>query len=198
MCLFWFVAFRVTFNDLCCWRQRWGLLSRIQLGITNQSWQTSPNECVLHFEIVFAVCWHQIGNLIQVDCYTVPLILLKVRQILSKVCGLMTLKQIFQLKSIPCVYLHDIWIRLLARVCFDASFMCLSRIVSFRVTFNDLCCWTQRRGLLSGTHFKGNGPILTDWSKWICNTLWSCFCALLTSTWEFSTSRLHYSFNILF
>ena len=34
------------------------------------------------------------------------------------------LKQIFGLESIPCVYLGDIWNRLLAKVCFDASFMC--------------------------------------------------------------------------
>ena len=49
----------------------------------------------------------------------------------------MTLKQIFQLESIPCVYLHDILKRLLPKVCFDSSFMCLSRFVAFRVTFND-------------------------------------------------------------
>ena len=47
----------------------------------------------------------------------------------------MTLKQIFQLESIPCVYLHDMLKRLLAKVCFDASFMCLSRFVAFHVTF---------------------------------------------------------------
>ena len=45
------------------------------------------------------------------------------------------------------------------------------------------------------THtIKINGPKLADWSKWICLTLWSCFCSLLTSNWKFSTSRLHYSF----
>ena len=52
----------------------------------------------------------------------------------------MTLKQIFQLESILCIYLHEILKRLLAKVCFDASFMSLFRFVSFRVTFNDLCC----------------------------------------------------------
>ena len=52
----------------------------------------------------------------------------------------MTLTQIFQLENIPWVYLHDILKRLLAKVCFDASFMCLSRFVGFRVAFNDLGC----------------------------------------------------------
>ena len=45
----------------------------------------------------------------------------------------MTLKQIFQLESIPCVCLHDILKRLLVKVCFDASFMYLSRFAAFRV-----------------------------------------------------------------
>ena len=49
----------------------------------------------------------------------------------------MTLKQFFQLESIPCVYLHDILKRLSAKVCFDPSFMCWTRFVVFRVTFND-------------------------------------------------------------
>ena len=61
----------------------------------------------------------------------------------------MTLKQIFQLENITWVYLHDILKRLVANVCFDASFMCLFRLVGFRVTFNDLCCSTQHCGLLS-------------------------------------------------
>ena len=52
----------------------------------------------------------------------------------------MTLKQIFHLKSISWVYLHDNLKRLLAKACLDASFMCLSRFVVFRVTFNNLCC----------------------------------------------------------
>ena len=45
------LQFRVTFNDLCCW-----LLSRIQLSLMDQSWQTGPNEPVLHLKVVFAVC----------------------------------------------------------------------------------------------------------------------------------------------
>ena len=68
MCLFRFVGFRVTFNDF-------GLLSRIHLRLTIQSWQTGPNESVLHFEVIFVVCWHQSGKLIKVVYITISLIL---------------------------------------------------------------------------------------------------------------------------
>ena len=47
----------------------------------------------------------------------------------------MTLKQIFQLETIPCVLFHDILKRLSKKVCFDASFMCLFRFVAIHVTF---------------------------------------------------------------
>ena len=83
---------------------------------------------------------------------------------------------------------------MLGKVCFDASFMCLLRFVSSRVKFDNLCCWMQRCGLLSRTYLKDNGRILADWSKWICMSFWSCFCSLLTSNWEFSTSCLFYGF----
>ena len=52
----------------------------------------------------------------------------------------MILKQNFHLERILCVYLHDILKRLLAKACFDASFMCLFGFVAFCVTLNDLCC----------------------------------------------------------
>ena len=52
----------------------------------------------------------------------------------------MTLKQIFQLENIPYVYLNEILKKLLGRVCFGVSFMCVSRFVAFRGTFNDLGC----------------------------------------------------------
>ena len=84
---------------------------------------------------------------------------------------------------------------MLAKVCFDASFMCLFRFVEFLANFNDLCCWTQRCGLLSRIHLKSNGPILADWSNSICFTFWSCLYSLLTSNWEVSTSRLPYNFS---
>ena len=64
---FQFVAFLVTFNDLCC-----GLLSHAFVD-NGQSWQTGPNEFVLHFEAVFVVCWHQIVELIQVVSCTISL-----------------------------------------------------------------------------------------------------------------------------
>ena len=52
----------------------------------------------------------------------------------------MTLKQIFEMKTVPCAHLHDILKRLLAKVCLYASLMCLSRFVAFRATLNDYCC----------------------------------------------------------
>ena len=61
----------------------------------------------------------------------------------------MTTKKIFQLKSISRVLLHNILKRLLEKVCYNASLMCLFRFVAFCGTFNDQCCWTQRCGLLS-------------------------------------------------
>ena len=66
------------------------------------------------------------------------IILFKLHKTSSEVLMLRTLKQIFQMHSIPCVNLHDILKRLLAKVCFDVSFMCLSRFAAFRVTFNNL------------------------------------------------------------
>ena len=39
--------------------------------------------------------------------------------------------------------------KIVSKVCFDASFMCLFRFVAFRVTLKDLCFWTQRYGLLA-------------------------------------------------
>ena len=58
------------------------------------------------------------------------------------------------MENIPCVYLHDILKSLFTKVCFDASFMCLSRFVAFRVTFDSLCCLTRRCGLLPRSHFR--------------------------------------------
>ena len=59
------------------------------------------------------------------------------------------MKQILQLESILWMYLHNILKRLLAKVCFDASFMCLSRFLAFRVTFRIYRC-----GLLSRIHLR--------------------------------------------
>ena len=70
-CLSGFVAFRATFNDLCCWTERCGLLSRIHLCGTDRSWRTGPNEFLLHFQIVFVVCWHQVEKFVQVVFYRV-------------------------------------------------------------------------------------------------------------------------------
>ena len=45
------------------------------------------------------------------------------------------------------------------------------------------------------THtFKRNEPRSAEWSKWICITLRSCFCTVLTSNWKVSTGRSPQSF----
>ena len=70
MCFSQFVGFRLTFNELCCWTQLCVLLSRICLRVTNRSWQTGPNESVLHFRVVFVTCWNQNAKLVQVVYFT--------------------------------------------------------------------------------------------------------------------------------
>ena len=44
---------------------------------------------------------------------------------------------------------------------------------------------------------KINGPKLANWTKWICITLWNCFCSLLTSNQEFNTGCLEHFIVIL-
>ena len=147
MCFSWFVAIPVTFNNLCCWTQRCGSLSRIQLRLTDQSWQTSPNESVLHLEVVFLGCWHQIEKLIQVIYITFLFVVTQITQFYchkfeywwhwNKSCKWKTYLQ--------CNYMtfkRNCW-----ESFFDDSFMCLFRFIAFRIAFNDLCCWTQRCGL---------------------------------------------------
>ena len=84
ICLFSFVAFRVTFDGLCCWLQLCGLLSLLPLKVANQSWHTGPNETVLHFQVVFVISWHQIGELVLVIFWTVSLILHKIQKLGQK------------------------------------------------------------------------------------------------------------------
>ena len=104
----------------------------------------------------------------------------------------MTLKKIFQLERIFCVHLHDILKRLLVKVCLDAWFTSWYRFVAFRVTFNDLCCWTKRCGILSRIHIR-----LTD-KSW--KTSPNEFVLHFRLFWYFadiklevSTGRLHYN-----
>ena len=104
MCLSGSVVFRVTFNDLCCWTQRCGLLSRLHLRVTEQNCLTGENESVLHFEVVFVVCWPRIGRLVQVVFYTVSLFCSNYTKNWCKFVELKTLKQIFQLENKPCVH----------------------------------------------------------------------------------------------
>ena len=66
---------------------------------------TGPNETVLHFQVVFVISRHQIGELVLVIFWTVSLILHKIRKTWSKVRYVNTLKQTFQLKGLPCMFL---------------------------------------------------------------------------------------------
>ena len=66
LCLSEFVAFGGIFNDLCCSLQPCGLLSRIQLRLTYQSWQNGANEFVLLFEVTLVDGWYQNRRLVQV------------------------------------------------------------------------------------------------------------------------------------
>ena len=102
---------------------------------------------------------------------------------------LKTLKQIFNLESIPCVCLYTILMRLVAKLRLDASFVCLFRFVAFRVTFNDFCC-----GLFSRLHLR---VTIQRWQTGPNESVFpfrSCFCSLLTSNWEVSTGLSPCSF----
>ena len=149
MCFSWFVAIPVPFNDLCCWTQCCGSLSRTQLRLMDQSWQTSPNESVLHFEIVFVVCWHQIEKLAQVVYITFLFVLLKLQNFIVLSSNMDDIET--NLANAKHTFHVFIWHfkEIVGKVCFDPSFMCLFRFVAFRIAFNNLCCWMQRCGLLS-------------------------------------------------
>ena len=86
------------------------------------------------------------------------------------------LKQIFHLESILRVCLHDILMRLLAKLRLDASFMCLCRFVAFRVTLNDFCC-----GLFSRLHLRVTNQSWQTGPNESAFPFRSCFCSWLTS-----------------
>ena len=145
----WFIAIPVTFNDLCCWMQRCGSLSRIQLRLTDQRWQTSPNESVLHFEIVFVGCWHQTEGLVQVIYITFWLFLFKLHNFIVLSSNMDDIEK--NLANGKHSFSVIVWHlkKIVGKICFDRSFMFLFRFVAFCIAFNDLCCWTQRCGSLS-------------------------------------------------
>ena len=60
MCLGRFVAFRVTLTTYAV------AYYHARLEITDQSWQTGPNESVLRFEVVLVVCYNQIWKLVKI------------------------------------------------------------------------------------------------------------------------------------
>ena len=80
---------------------------------------------------MFVVCWHQFWKLVQVVVIQVSLFYSKLRKLLSSVRLWKILKQIFQLESIPCVYLRDI-LKIVCKglfwcfICEFVSFCCVS------------------------------------------------------------------------
>ena len=60
MCLGRIVAFRVTLTTYAV------AYCHARLEITDQSWHTGPNDLVLHFEVVFVVCYNQIWKLVKI------------------------------------------------------------------------------------------------------------------------------------
>ena len=48
--------------------------------VTDHYWQTGLNESVLHFEVVFVVCWRQIRKIVRVFYLAVSLILPKIHK----------------------------------------------------------------------------------------------------------------------
>ena len=86
------------------------------------------------------------------------------------------LKQIFHLESIPCVCLHEHLMKMFAKACLDASFMCLFRFVAFRVTFNDFCC-----GLFSRLHLRVTNQSWQTGPNESAFPFRSWFCTWLTS-----------------
>ena len=174
-CLSPFLASCVTFNDLCCRTQLCGLLSRIHLRTTNQSWHTRPNESVLHFQDVFVVSWHQNWKLVWVIFWTVSLFFSKYTNfyIISYIQSIEPNRPIGKhTLRVFTWYFEQINGKNLYR-CFIYVFISVSCILSHFWWFMLLnaVLW------LTVTHtFKGNRPKLAHWSKWICITLRSCFC----------------------
>ena len=71
------------------------------------------------------------------------------------------------------------------RVCFDLMHL----VSTSRFMLLNATLWP------TVTHtFQGNEPKFSDWTKKVCITPLRCFCVLLTSNWEVSTSCLRYSF----
>ena len=180
MCLFGFVSFCVTLNDLWCWTQPCNLLSRIQLRLTNQSWQTGPNESVLQFEVGVWVCWHQTVKLVQVVYNTALIIYSNYTKFVISSCIEDIATNLPFWKPILRVFT-----KYFQEIVGKGLFWC------FIYEFVWICCISchfKRFMLLSATLWLTvthiimiNGPKLTDWSKWICITLWSCFGSLVTT-----------------
>ena len=152
MCLPRFVAICVTFNDLCCRTKRCGLLSRIHLWVTDQSWHTGFK----WFRITLRTCF----------C-----ILLTSNWEVSSGCSLNNFINFAQTtqKFVINSYIEAIETKLsigkhtlrvftrnfeeiVGKTLFGCFIFVFASIVAFHVTFNDLCCSSQPCSLLSWIH----------------------------------------------
>ena len=84
-------------------------LSRIYLRVTDQTQQTGPNEFALHFEVVFCSLlttnW-KVNASLSLNSFLI--VFSNCTTVRHKFVKLKTLKQIFELESIPSVFLYDI------------------------------------------------------------------------------------------
>ena len=180
LCLSRFAAFCDIFEEFWC-----GLLSCMHLWVTDQSWRTGPNESALHFEVVFVVCWHQIRKLVRSFSKQFYHYFLNALQIVisSYIEDIETNLPIG--KHILCIftwYFEEIVGKNLLG-CFIYVFVSICCMLGH---FQGYMLLNERFRLAITNTFKGSGPKLADWSKWIRITLRSCFCSLLTSNWEVS------------
>ena len=193
MCLFRFVGFCVAFNDLCCWTSWFTVTHTIKINrpkladwskwifitlwscfcsLLTSNWEVNTGR--LHYSFIN---FTQITQKVNISWY--------IDDIETKLpIGRQTLRvftwhfqEIFAKGLFRCFIFVFVWI-----CCVSCHF-----------------CWLMLLNATSWntvTHaFQGNRLNLADWSKRVCITHWSCFCSLMTSNWEVSSGRLHYSFT---
>ena len=170
-----------NFNELWC-----GLLSCMHLWVTDQSWRTGPNESALHFEVVFVVCWHQIRKLLwsfskQFYNFFLNALHIVISSYIEDIeTNLPIGKHILRVFT---WYFEEIVGKNLLRF-FIYMFVSICCVLGH---FQGFMLLNETFRLAITNTFKGSGPKLADWSKWIHITLRSYLCSLLTSIWEVST-----------
>ena len=135
MCLFRFVAFCVTFNDFCCC-----LFSRIHLRVTNQRWQTGPNESGFPFRSCFC-SWLTSNYEVSPGRSWYISVAFAQNRLQFVMSSYIEDNETYVLirKCTLCV-LYDSLKKFSAKVFVEGLFNRLFRVVAFRFTFNDFCC----------------------------------------------------------